>query len=390
MHSSLCANRLKIKFVSSLIHQTLKSPTSVKIFLLSLTFFVSFISSCQKNTIQENEVTSVVKKKFPAHDENILFHGRIDFSNPQLPKLFWPGSGFTLWFEGTSIEVILDDLEGSNYYNAIIDDDFSKRTVINCIKGTKPYVISNNLTPGIHKLQLLRRTDSTTPQTIFKGVNISQGGKIISPQEAQPELKIEFYGDSITSGHGNLDETRENNDDRSTWDNYQSYAAMIARELNADLRCISMSGIGVMISWYPLIMPQVYDRINPNSALPKNDFTQWQPDVVVINLLQNDDWLINNLSPIPNTKDRIKNYADFVRSIRDKYEYAIIVCTLGNMNITREGSPWPEVVEAAVDSLDDPNVFFTIMPYKNTGGHPTVSEHRQMADLLTPFIQSKM
>ena len=205
-----------------------------------------------------------------------------------------------------------------------------------------------------------------------------------------PKLKIEFYGDSITSGHGNLDESRENNDDKSTWDNYQSYASIIARELNADLRCISMSGIGIMVSWYPLIMPQVYDRINPNSEFPKNDFNQWQPDIVVVNLLQNDDWLINRLSPIPDTEERIKHYASFIKSIRDQYQYATIFCTLGNMNITREKSPWPGVVQAAVDSLDDSKLFFTTMSYKKTGGHPTVSEHRQMADELTPFIKSKI
>ena len=359
------------------------------LFFLSTLLCLSSIS-CHENYSQNNGVLFEDKKNISAQNENIVFHGRIDFSNLQAPKLFWPGSGFSLWFEGTSIEVVLDDLDGSNYYNAIIDDDFSNRTVIDCIKGTKPYVISKNLTPGVHKLQLLRRTDGTTPQTIFKGINVNGDGKIISPQESQPKLKIEFYGDSITSGHGNLDESRENNDDKSTWDNYQSYASIISRELNADLRCISMSGIGVMVSWYPLIMPQVYDRINPNREFPKNDFTQWKPDIVVVNLLQNDDWLINRLSPIPDTEERIKHYANFIQSIRNQYQFAIIFCTLGNMNITREKSPWPAVVQAAVDSLDDPKLFFTTMPYKNTGGHPTVSEHRQMADILTPFIKSKI
>ena len=344
---------------------------------------------CQENISVNNSAELIIKKNISAQNENIIFHGRVGFSNLQSPKIFWPGSGFTLWFKGTSIEVVLDDLDGSNYYNAIIDDDIPNRTVIDCVKGTKSYVISKNLTQGVHKLQLLRRTDGTSPQTIFKGINLSKEGEIMSPQESLPKLKIEFYGDSITSGHGNLDESRENNDDKSTWDNYQSYASIIARELNADLRCISMSGIGIMVSWYPLIMPQVYDRINPNSEFPKNDFNQWQPDIVVVNLLQNDDWLINRLSPIPDTEGRIKHYASFIQSIRDQYQFATIFCTLGNMNITREKSPWPIVVQAAVDSLDDSKLFFTTIPYKNTGGHPTVSEHHQIADILTPFIKSK-
>ena len=368
----------------------IKKYRSVKFLLFLFSIFFVVTIGCQENISVNNSAELIIKKNISAQNENIIFHGRVGFSNLQSPKIFWPGSGFTLWFEGTFIEVVLDDQDGSNYYNAIIDDDFPNRTVIDCVKGTKSYVISKNLTQGIHKLQLLRRTDGTSPQTIFKGINISKEGKIISPQENLPELKIEFYGDSITSGHGNLDESRENNDDKSTWDNYQSYASIIARELNADLRCISMSGIGIMVSWYPLIMPQVYDRINPNSEFPKNDFNQWQPDIVVVNLLQNDDWLINRLSPIPDTEERIKHYASFIQSIRDQYQFATIFCTLGNMNITREKSPWPLVVQAAVDSLGDSKLFFTTIPYKNTGGHPTVSEHRQMANILTPFIKSKI
>ena len=141
---------------------------------------------CQENISVNNSAELIIKKNISAQNENIIFHGRVGFSNLQSPKIFWPGSGFTLWFEGTFIEVVLDDQDGSNYYNAIIDDDFPNRTVIDCVKGTKSYVISKNLTQGVHKLQLLRRTDGTSQQTIFKGIKISKEGKIISPQENLP------------------------------------------------------------------------------------------------------------------------------------------------------------------------------------------------------------
>ena len=224
------------------------------------------------------------------------------------------------------------------------------------------------------------------------GIKIDPEKQLVEPQEEQPLLKIEFYGDSITSGHGILDESRNNNDDRATWNNYLTYGAKTARALNADYRCISMSGIGMMVSWYDLIMPQLYDQLIPWSEFSKWDFSQWQADIVVINLGQNDSWLINNMPNRPNTEQRIDAYFNFIRSIREKYNNAKIVCTLGNMGASRSGSEWPEYIANAVDKhnveLNDNKVFYVPMTYKNTDGHPTVSEHQQMADVLIPFIES--
>lgn len=361
-------------------------------FLFILLLFINpLLGGCQET---ETQNVTIEKTLVLPDNPNIVYHGRVDFTNPQEPQIFWAGNGLTIWFEGTSIDVILKDKEGNNYYNAIIDDNDSERVIVSCVMGEKTYSIAKNLEPGVHKLQLLRRTDSTTPLTKFKGFKIDNEKQIIEPLKQQPTLKIEFYGNSITSGHGILDETRQNNDDRATWDNYLTYAAKTARAIDADYRCISMSGIGIMVSWYPLIMPQVFDRLNPNLEGSKWDFSKWQADIVVVNLFQNDAWLINKLPEVPNDEQRIEAYFNFIQSIRAKYVNAKIVCTLGNMDASRVGSKWPGYVASAVakcnNELNDSNVFSVPMTYKNTGGHPTVSEHQQMANVLIPFIKSKL
>jgi hypothetical protein len=356
-----------------------------------------WMAGCQETETPPDFVFGKQMELVTPDDPNIVYHGRINFADALAPEFYWAGSGFTLWFEGTSIAVILDDKKGkeyNNYFNAIIDDDTSGIKLIQCTEGQVSYEIAQGLDPGIHKLQLFRRTDPTTPLTKFKGVEIDPDKQLIEPLEQQPSLKIEFYGNSITSGHGILDETRVNNDDRATWDNYLTYAAKTARALDADYRCISMSGIGVMVSWYDLVMPQLYDQLIPWNEYPKWDFSQWQADVVVINLFQNDSWLINNLPVVPNDEQRIEAYFNFIQSIREKYSDAIIICTLGNMGACRSGSKWPGYISSAVEKsrteLSDFKVFSMPMTYKNTEGHPTVSEHQQMADVLIPFIQSKL
>ncbi|MAJ51359.1 MAG: electron transporter RnfD [Flammeovirgaceae bacterium] len=365
-----------------------------KIFNFSI-FSLNLIAciSNQNDTLSENKSfnqnLTESRTYIAPKNKNIIYHGRVNHINGNESVIYWSGSGISIWFEGTSVAIILDDLDGSNYYNAIIDNYAERKIIIDCIQGEQIYEIANDLEPGIHRLELTRRTDASSPATIFKGVLIDLTSKIVEPQYKK-ELKIEFYGNSITSGHGILDETRVRNDDKSTWDNYFTYAASTARALNADFRCISMSGIGIMISWYPLIMPELFDRLDPRNALLKWDFSTWKADIVVINLLQNDAWLINNLSPVPNDQERINAYKNFIKKIRMKYEDALIICTLGNMDACKEGSVWTNYVEMAVKDLSDNKIFYVPMTYKNTEGHPTVIENKEMADVLIPFIKSKI
>jgi hypothetical protein len=351
-----------------------------------LVFLQPFFCSCQKT---DPDVPEIIYEEIfiEPDDSNILYHGRIDFSDSLSPKLFWAGSGFTAWFDGTSVEVMLNDDDGKSYYNAIIDDDTDNRVAIDCSPGESSYIIGTDLDSGVHKLEILRRTDPTNSFTEFKGLKIFGSNKLVEPL-LPPDLKIEFYGNSITTGHGILDESRENNDDKSTWDNYETYAASTARALEADFRCISMSGIGVLKSWYPLTMPMAYNRVDPNDPASTWDFSLWEADIVMINLFQNDAWLLRGQT----SEQIITAYRNFVVNIRDEYPEAHIFCALGNMDATSAGKPWPEYIETAVQQLNelgDNEVYSVMFPYKNTGGHPTISEHQQMADILIPFIKEK-
>jgi len=320
-------------------------------------------------------------------DANIIYHGRIDHSNPKAPRILWAGSGFTTFFEGTSVKLVMEGSDANNYYNVIIDDQTDARDTIRSIKGEREYKF-DGLGEGIHKLQVLRRTDPTSSAGIFKGILIEEGTELLISDYQIPELKIEFYGNSITTGHGILDETRNNNDDKSTWDNYLSYASVTARELGADYRCISMSGIGILKSWYYLTMPMVYNRIDPHDDQSQWDFSLWTADIVVINLFQNDSWLLKGKT----NEEIIAAYESFVSKIRTEYPDAHIFCALGNMDITRTSSKWPGLVETAVENLNtngDQKIYSIMFPYKNTSAHPNVSEHQSMADLLVPFIRQK-
>ena len=63
---------------------------------------------------------------------------------------------------------------------------------------------------------------------------------------------------------------------------------------------------------------------------------------------------------------------------------------LGNMDITKKGSPWPGYVEKAVSEINDPKIFTYFATYKNTYGHPKVKEQKALADGLINFIDKNI
>jgi len=79
-----------------------------------------------------------------------------------------------------------------------------------------------------------------------------------------------------------------------------------------------------------------------------------------------------------------------VKSIREKYPNTSIICALGSMDATKEGSKWPDYIKKAVANLQDKKIYTHLFKYKNTPGHPKINEHQDMADSLIAFIDKNI
>jgi hypothetical protein len=326
--------------------------------------------------------------------KNLQYTGRIDFSERAAPVITWPGTSIAGNFTGRSFAVKLDDQNGKNYFNVFLDGDTAHPFIIQADKGSRTYLVASSLPAGKHGFLITKRTEGEEGATVFRGLELEDGGKLLQPPP-RPQRRIEFYGDSITSGMG--DESPDNGRDDLTKDknSFMSYAAITARSLNAEVHMISQSGIGVMIGFPPFTMPDFYDQLSAvGSNHTKWDFSTWTPDVVVINLMQNDSWLIHKLQPEPDDAQRIEAYKKFVKRIRQLYPDAYIVCSLGSMDATRPGSPWPGYVNSAVEQirLEDHDQRIGTLFFEFTGytQHPRVKQHQANATRLTTFIREKM
>ncbi|MEO5943885.1 MAG: SGNH/GDSL hydrolase family protein [Ferruginibacter sp.] len=356
---------------------------------MSRIFFLSLILLLFCN------VNSYSQKLLPFTDKHISYEGRIPFTT-EAAELMWPGTSVTINFTGTGMSGIFKDQDTSNYYNVIIDKNNIHEVKFDTVKKT--VVLAEGLPYGKHSLQLFKRTEWDKGKTWFYGFVENTKTKLLKPAKL-PKRKIEFFGNSITCGYAIYD-TAKDFPFGYYENNYATYAAITARHFNAQYHCTAKSGIGIMVSWFPLIMPEMYNRLDPTDSASKWDFKKYTPDIVVINLFQNDSWIVTMPgneqfkkrfgTTAPSPDQTIDAYRNFVQTIRSTYPKASIICMLGNMDITKEGSPWPDYVKKAADELNDKKIFTYFAPYKNTYGHPKVKEQSAMADGLIKFIDENV
>lgn len=330
-------------------------------------------------------------------NDEISYSGRIDTSRIEAAELYWPGTSIKINFEGESINAVLADERGDNYYNVILDDD--SVFILRPTSTKSSYRLASNLSKGAHKIEIFKRTGWSRGKTQFYGFEISGNSKILD-KSAPKKRKIEFYGNSITVGYAVEDLSGNDSPDSTYTNNYISYAPITARHFDAEYQCICKSGIGITVSWFPMIMPEMYSRLIPQDPNSRWDFSLYTPDVVVVNLFQNDSWIVNMPDndqfknrfgkEAPDDDFIVDSYARFIGSIRAEYPDAVVIAMLGSMDATKEDSIWPDYIERALEELNDPKIYTHFVPYKGTPGHPTLEEQREIANSLIQFIEDNI
>jgi lysophospholipase L1-like esterase len=293
-----------------------------------------------------------------ANDPAIRITGRADLAIPTQPLLEWAGSSIEFSFEGTSAKAILNGKP--NYLNVFIDNDTVPASVIDLENSFDTlYTLAENLTPGVHTIKIYKRTEAQVGSLTFKGLQIL-GAPGLKPLPARPERRIEFIGNSITCGYGNLDTRKENGFANNTEDHYFTYGAMLARHFNAESHAICFSGRGVYRNnnnGTNGILPQLFQRQLPYYNT-EWDFANWTPQVVSVNLGTNDFY-----KGIPDSVGFVTAVVDFVKDIKSEYPSAKVLILDGPML----SDYFPPVLPADVDQFPVDASGYASAYYTQTG-----------------------
>ncbi len=333
-------------------------------------------------------------KHYNANDEHIAITGRVQRGDSV--TMYWSATSVKVRFKGSLLKAHLRDERGKNYFNVVIDGDSVRYIKLDSVK--QYYTLASGLPEGEHTVELVKGTEWDRGRTWFYGMQVMDGELKAAPPE--PKRTIEFFGNSITAGYAIDDVTGGDSPDSSYTNNYHTYAAITARHFDAALYCTVKSGIGITVSWFPLIMPEMYGRLDPSDSASQWDFKKVTPDVVVVNLMQNDSWLVKmpdhpsfiqrfGTTP-PDAQTIMSAYEGFIGNLRQRYPEAHIICALGSMDATRKGSPWPTYVEEVVGRFKDPKIHTLFFPFTEKPGHPRRDDNRTMADQLIAFIEKNI
>lgn len=241
----------------------------------------------------------------PSGPPALRFVGRFDTSDPAGPKAAWPGTRILARFSGTRLSVTLrehadDYMDGApSFWDVTIDKGPPTKIAMTADDTAREFELASALPPGVHQVELYKRTETQNGITQFLGFDF-HGGTLLAPPVAQ-KRHIEVIGDSASSGFGieildapNLD--CPGPDHQGAYQNFhQSWGAVLGEIFDAEVHAVVYSGKGITRNiWRPDTDPleKYYPRANPDPAIaataPMFDLKTWVPDVIVMKMGAND------------------------------------------------------------------------------------------------------
>ncbi|MCQ2424787.1 MAG: GDSL-type esterase/lipase family protein [Lachnospiraceae bacterium] len=249
--------------------------------------------------------------------------------------------------------------------------------------GDTELVLADGLPEGTHTFSIVRQTEWDRGDIYVSEIRLD--GALRNPPE-NAEHYIEFIGDSLTTGFGNLSEVIAEGE----WggcplfqDSTLSYCDLTAKNFGADYSVVAIQGIGVVCGPQTIVMGDVYRNYPRVNEKDYDCSDSRKADLVVINMGTN-DWENKAGKGI---RDDVILDALMALGLQAKEMHpdAKIVYVTGMQ------PSYTKQLEGVVHDLggEDAGFYYCELPQNLNGHdyHPDLSGHRAAADKLTAFIK---
>ena len=272
---------------------------------------------------------------------------------------------------------------GNNFITVILDGEY-KGTYWRGGAGCRDN-LKLNLDGGYHTVRVERA--NKVGDGNMRITSIEFNGTLKRPQTNAGALNIEVLGDSISEGLGTGTSSDKAWDSAGGGDNaYYSYAAVMGRELNANLSVVAYAGKAIKE-----VREECYPYIGHGGVGNYNFSAANQKDVVVINLGTNGAYNVETRGN--DTDNDIKNEAiALMTEVRKNNPNAYIIWVYGMMAPNQEHFA---AYEDAVLAMNDRKIIAYKIGEKNsfTGHgydnyHPSKDEHAQYGKELAEYIKT--
>lgn len=329
--------------------------------------------------VEEQINIEVLEKKSldAVTDESVInYFGRVKLENG-CASIHNTASGLEVNFIGSKLSASIKSYGSKIGSFAVIAD--GKKEYRTIPVGSDKVTIFDGES-GIHDVKFLKMCEQSVYRCDIFSLN--SDGEFLSANK-KPELKFEFYGDSITCGYGNL---LENSGYENDQDGTETYATMLADMFGAQYSCISYSGItgGIPLKGDTRTIYDFFDTYSETDRT-KYDFSKYQADLVVVNLGTND----TNAIDYRGDDEMINGYSKFISALRKKQPNAFILCCYGMMGVNeRIDADIRTAVEQIIASGDRKIQYFNVSANGyGTAGHPDMEGHKQAAESLAGIVE---
>ena len=338
-------------------------------------------------------------------------------------NLFYTASGFVCRFTGSELRLRLN--AGFTLYEPWLSVELNGAWVARfpVAAGESEVCLLRGMTPGVPKTVRVVKDVQAMHDDPGHFLQVRalryDGGEFLPLPE--PAYRLEFIGDSITSGEGALGAPCEEDWVSMFFGALPHYARLTADALGADWRIVSQSGWGLLSSWENdphRRMMDFYDTVCGVAAGARNkalgaqqpyDFTAWPADAVIINLGTNDNGAMGNppwtdpatgeafaQRPTPQHLAELEQAAvDALKKARSRNPGALLVWAYGMLGEGRMGAVLRAAVARYTAETGDARAYYLALPaaVPETLGahqHPGAASHRQAAEVLTAFLQAQL
>ncbi len=338
------------------------------------------------------------------------FVGRFDWRDSAGPLAGWPGTRVLARFEGAQVRARLEELaepwqeHGPSELDVSVDGLWQDKLVLR--PGAHDYVVASGLGPGVHELELYRRSEAQNGLTRFLGLDLGDGRLLAPPSRLSRRLEV--IGDSNSTGFGvegvGLGPDCPGADWAARYQNFRlAWGARLGERLEAEVHGTVYSGKGIVRNIWredPVTMPMLYGRANPIDRDSRFDLGAFVPDVVVLMMGGND---FNDGLPVDDGELSLATFAQglgaFLDELRGAYPQARLVLVLSPSTPEHTGSGrvlrarLREALQGAAASRGDARLHFVEPPpatadeLRGCNGHGTPEFHDRLAEDLEVVVR---
>ncbi len=281
----------------------------------------------------------------------------------------------------------VDGREGK--YFLVVVDGVEKRMLAKGTKGKEvmlDLIIAEGLKRGKHTFEVYRQTEAI--HGLCNMISITMNG-VPTERPKNKDLYIEFLGDSITAGYGNLttveDEVQPSYPEKSS--GTDTYAFLTAKALNADMSAVAQSGVAYAWGIGDRTIDDYWFKTSFLRSNLGNYKAERQPDIVVIGLGTNDhrEYESKGFTDEQMTEAAVK----LLKNVRQERPNAKIVWHYGILNnfLNKEIKKAVEEMGGAAKGF-----YYCETERRQDGGgwHPSKENHQAASEELVEFIKGIM